>query len=136
MKTCSKCRLEKAGTEFYKRQSYCKDCSKLLVKEYNKNNKDKVKQYSRTKHLKSKFGLTPDQFDSQLDKQGGLCPLCQRPSSGVGGAKGVVDHCHKTGKVRGILCHPCNSALHALERDITWADRAVEYLSKGGVWPP
>lgn len=139
-KKCSGCKVLKNTSEFFKSasrsdglQAYCKVCSKAQRKKYIDKNKDREKRYSREKNLKNKYGITNEQYEAQHKAQKGVCPLCQKPAFGVG-SSGVVDHDHTTGKVRGVLCHLCNSALHAIERDRSWAKRAVEYLDAGGIW--
>jgi len=73
-------------------------------------------------NLATRYGITPEQYDGMLARQGGVCALCggtmERP---------VVDHCHQTGRVRGILCHPCNIKLPAVE-DMGWVMLAWAYL--------
>lgn len=62
--------------------------------------------------LKERYGLTQAQYDEIHCRQEGLCKLCQKRSSG----KLHVDHCHKTGKIRGLLCFRCNTALGVYEK--------------------
>lgn len=73
-------------------------------------------------NLATRYGITPEQYDGMLARQGRVCALCggtmERP---------VVDHCHQTGRVRGILCHPCNIKLPAVE-DMGWVMLAWAYL--------
>lgn len=85
---------------------------------------------SRAKNMRSKFGLSMQDFWAMFDAQGGVCkmPLCLNPLvRGQGGTH--VDHCHSTGLVRGLLCRDCNISLGHYE----YARRlgAAEYL-KGG----
>lgn len=79
----------------------------------------------RERNLMARYGITPQQWDEMMEKQRGLCALCggemKRP---------VVDHCHQTGRVRGILCHPCNIKLPAAE-DMGWLMLAWGYLEEG-----
>jgi hypothetical protein len=83
--------------------------------------REKKKDYLRKYWLKSKYGLTPEQFEIMKVQQGGVCKICKnRPAA-------AVDHCHKTGKVRGLLCKRCNSTLHEIEQE-GWLDAAQEYL--------
>lgn len=51
-------------------------------------------------------GLTPTEYDAMLDRQGGVCAICRRPMDRI-----CIDHDHRTGRVRGLLCHNCNVAL-------------------------
>ena len=79
-------------------------------------------EQKRQWNLSSRYGLTTEQYAQILAKQGGVCALCdgvmERP---------VVDHCHQTKKVRGIICHPCNIKLPAVE-DMGWVMLAWAYL--------
>lgn len=58
------------------------------------------------------YGITVEQYDAMLNSQGGLCARCGQTSSGM---RLAVDHCHDTGRVRGLLCGPCNTYLGRLE---------------------
>jgi hypothetical protein len=72
-------------------------------------------------------------YDEMLQKQGGVCALCRRPESKLrkdGTPMNLsVDHCHKTGKIRGLLCYRCNVALGFLEDDVETLGRAIKYLT-------
>lgn len=67
---------------------------------------------SRERSLQSKYGITPEQWDKMFDRQNGLCPICYKPLRKPGNKWGYraspVDHDHKTKRVRGITCNPCN----------------------------
>jgi hypothetical protein len=75
---------------------------------------------TRTSRLKQRYGLTPEQVAAMFVACDFKCQCCERDVklSGQGHPKnevGNVDHCHKTGKIRGILCNPCNQALGLLK---------------------
>lgn len=72
-----------------------------------------------------RYGITKADFDSLMLAQGGLCPICRDPLTAP-----HVDHDHRTGAVRGILCMSCNVALGHLGDDVGRVSRAVEYLSQ------
>lgn len=80
------------------------------------------------------YGMHPGQFDSMLEAQQGLCKLCSKPllqpSNGRGQGLDVVavDHCHSTGKVRGLLCNACNKGIGFLNDDIKLLKLAIKYL--------
>jgi hypothetical protein len=74
--------------------------------------------------LRTRFGLTFEQVEALLMKQGHTCAICRAE-----GVKLVVDHDHATGRVRGMLCSPCNTALNRAETDIGWLDAARRYLT-------
>lgn len=73
-------------------------------------------------NLKTRYGMTPEEFQARLEKQRHECAICAEPLT-----KPVVDHDHATGVVRGILCHPCNVKLPAVE-DMGWVMLAWAYL--------
>ena len=72
--------------------------------------------------LETRYGLTPSDVQAMLEKQGGACAICVLPLT-----KHHIDHCHTTGKVRGLLCHRCNTRLGGLD-DKQWRDAALRYL--------
>lgn len=83
-------------------------------------------------YLKRNYGVTLDWYEEKWNEQNGLCCICLR-----GGflmdpkrhrTKLVVDHCHSTGKVRGLLCHNCNRALGLLKDDLESVNRVKVYL--------
>lgn len=79
-------------------------------------------------HLKSKYGITIEDRKRLLQMQGGVCAVCEDPT--FGGKEPCVDHDHKTGKVRGMICRKCNAGLGFLKDDITVVERLLEYLRK------
>jgi hypothetical protein len=76
-----------------------------------------------------KYSLTLEQFDGMFAAQGGRCTICLRRR------KLVVDHDHKTGKVRALLCDPCNTVLGFIEDNPARLRSAARYLEKHGVRP-
>lgn len=84
-------------------------------------------------HLKRKFGITIDDYERMHDEQGGVCAICGEYESVKqnGHANSLsVDHCHDTGKVRGLLCNKCNVALGSFKDSIEMLINAVNYLDK------
>jgi Recombination endonuclease VII len=61
----------------------------------------------RERYLKENYGISLEQYQLMLKWQGGRCAICRKKPKGVL----CVDHCHKTGRIRGLLCRQCNSAL-------------------------
>ena len=108
-KKCCRCKLTKNLKEFYKangsqgRSGYCKECEKAKRYEY-------------------KYGITVEELSRLEQKQGGMCAICGRKSALV------VDHDHKTGVVRGLLCNECNMALGLLGDDAWTLHSAADYL--------
>lgn len=125
MKTCSKCKKEKPVGEFYYESKVrsglsacCKKCKGLSGAAWTRRNPES-KQIS---HRRSRYGLEPGDYASLLERFGGKCGVC-------GGSNRIeIDHCHKTGKVRGILCRNCNHALGKFQDSEAMLSRAIEYL--------
>jgi hypothetical protein len=78
---------------------------------------------SRAAWLKAKYGLTVGEYDAMVEAQQGVCAICK--GAVVSKRRLAVDHCHESGKVRGLLCVPCNAALGVLEAHL---DEARRYL--------
>lgn len=82
----------------------------------------------REQKLKQRYGLTEAKYNEIIERQKGRCGICHRFR------RLVVDHCHAGGRVRGLLCSNCNSALGLFEENLTVLANAVKYLRfhKGG----
>lgn len=130
MKTCSKCKTDKPYDDFSKcgagkrRRTVCRACQNSAEK----NRKavadpEKWKASRRAAIIKHKYGITIEEFDEILVRQGGICAICKRPP-----VRPCVDHCHATGKVRAILCGNCNTGIGMLGDDICLLVAATEYL--------
>lgn len=96
------------------------------MKDYYQQNKDKA--YWR--NVKNKYGLSKDGYIEFFDKQNGGCALCEKPFIGLRDTNLHVDHSHETGKVRGLLCLPCNVALGMLGDNEAGLQRALEYVKE------
>jgi hypothetical protein len=79
----------------------------------------------RSYDLKKKYGLSLEQFENMLNAQGGVCAICRKKT-----VRMAVDHCHKTGKIRGILCIQCNPGLGKFFDSPDLCRRAAEYLER------
>lgn len=102
---------------------------KQQVKNWNKNNPGKSKATARNTVLKTKYGITLEDYNIMLFEQDGCCTICNTHHTEF--TKGLaVDHCHTTGKVRGLLCVQCNLALGNFKDDITLMKKAIKYLKK------
>ncbi len=141
-KKCSNCKRILSADAFYKSQGTksgltgeCQECRKTyhrsahahqLKKQWRaKEDKEKVRKQSHKYNIKRKFQLTPEQFETMLSSQNGVCAICHLPA---GKKTLAVDHCHKTGAIRGLLCGICNVALGRWRDDPECAERAKEYL--------
>ena len=99
------------------------------VRKWTKNNRDKVNGYRRKQHFKVSYSLTIEQRNAILTSQGNVCACCGSPEPNH--KQGwVVDHCHTTGKVRGVLCQPCNLSLGKVRESIPHLKALISYLEK------
>ncbi len=89
--------------------------------------RDARRVYNRTNQLR-KYGLTVVEFDRMYQIQQGCCAICKRHQTAVGKIL-EVDHDHKTGKVRGLLCRSCNLTIGYVKEDTTTLQSAISYLS-------
>lgn len=91
---------------------------------YYRNNKDNQTDY----FLKRKYGVSLSQYKELLEEQGGVCAICKRVNHTKN--KLAVDHNHKTGNYRGLLCSKCNTALGQLDENIDYMLAMIGYISK------
>jgi len=90
--------------------------------------KRRLKEASHARRVALVYGLRDGQYEELYAAQGGVCAICERAKGTV--KKLAVDHDHKTGYVRGLLCGPCNSILGHLRDDILTASRLLLYLTE------
>lgn len=114
-----------------KKDYYRRNRNKLLEHYRNRYQKRRVdpkfKEKIRYQILKGKYGITADEYQRMLSEQGGVCAICRQK----GNRKHLaVDHCHKTGKVRGLVCSPCNGFLGRINDDIEILEAIKRYLGK------
>lgn len=93
------------------------------MSEWVKKNPEKVRAY----RLARKFGITSEQYDQCFQSQKGCCAICGKHQSELKKAL-HVDHCHKTGKNRSLLCHKCNLVIGLFEDNDAALERAAGYL--------
>ena len=121
MKKCSKFYAErKSPSDFYGRNSWCKDCFRKLV---------------RDNYLNRVYGISHDDYKKMLLSQGGGCAICgrtedNRPKDSNNAKFLAVDHEHGTGRIRGILCENCNRALGLFKEDRELMKQAIKYLDQ------
>lgn len=128
---CYECKQYKTYAEFSNnktrrngKQTYCKQCGKEHQTEW----------YYRQKHK-----ITVDERDEMLTQQGGKCKICNTPIGFVDdqgrhgnvGNVAVVDHCHSSDKIRGILCGYCNVGIGSFRDNTDYLFGAIKYLSSG-----
>lgn len=114
---CSSCNHIPPTPKYFKRRKriICKKCRA---------------QRSREQMLVKEYGLTFQAFNDLLLQQGRRCAICRTDKPGGRGSF-CVDHCHKSGRIRGLLCNRCNIILAKMGDDLAGAQRFVNYLSTG-----
>lgn len=155
-KHCIVCLVEKALTAFEPDRNTCRSCRNdrrnanrnLTIehanqKSWRKNNpliirankrrhyyrhKEKLLKLSRNNSLKRLYNITQEEYERLLQSQGGVCKICKTHPSKLK-LKLCVDHCHGTGRVRGLLCHNCNRAIGLLRDDLDTVLSATLYLA-------
>lgn len=137
---CSKC----GGSDYYlsakHKRRICKPCNKNRNEKWKTVNPKKQKEMSlrysrspagrenhRSNCLKHRYGITLAEFKRMFEGQNGLCLICKSNRSKKRDL--VVDHCHSTGKVRGLLCDPCNQGLGMFRDNLEFLKGAFNYLA-------
>ena len=140
-KQCGKCKIIKEITAFarlskksksYKQfkngiKPWCKEC----YKEYGNKYMRKLRETSGSKgdHYKNKYGITRDQVTVMLEERNYKCDICNQESDHRYD-KLCVDHNHKTGKVRGMLCFSCNVLIGQAKDDPIRLEKSANYLRR------
>jgi hypothetical protein len=158
MRQCRICGLDKPLEDFPKvrdckegRQSFCKTCKNANHRAWRARNLDRERQresanearrraanpaqharnalYSRARRL---YGMSGEDVMKMLEDQNGKCPICQNAimwGASHGASRMVIDHCHESGQVRGLLCDQCNKGLGLLKDSPDLLASALTYLA-------
>ena len=131
-KKCSLCKTVKIRDQFYSDKSradglsaYCKLCSSQRNKKWREKNPEKSSESSLWTRRKIFYGIDKNKFYELIEKQQGLCAICKKDID----KSAHVDHCHKNGTVRGLLCRNCNNGLGLFNDDINHLQNAINYLT-------
>lgn len=151
---CVDCDEHKPADAFYRYKTgslytRCKPCHYSYTQRWRAANRERVRQLERERYAGRyatkirarkrlrKYGLTPEGYTALVERQGGLCPICLEPlveldGPAVNGSGDwnlpSIDHCHDTGRVRGVLHRRCNLAIEFLLADDALR-RARRYLA-------
>jgi hypothetical protein len=109
-KRCPECGVTKPSGEFHRNRRrpdgllyYCKECWSARGR-------------------RAKYGISDVEYQKMFDKQGGRCLICDEA------VPLVVDHCHTSGRIRGLLCGNCNKGIGNLQESVANLERAIAYL--------
>lgn len=147
MKVCPKCKKELSFDNYNfdkngKINTVCKYCKNENYKNWYQKNKQKVKErkakyhektkeYRRWYTIKLRYGITKEEYETIFKNQGHKCGICKNTKSGHKNTdEMVVDHCHKTKKVRGLLCNRCNTLLGSVNEDISILRETIKYIKR------
>ena len=130
LKKCKQCGRIKNKTEFQKDVSKkdglrpeCKECTSI-------NRKKSYDFERRRKHeLNRKYKNGHDEYKRLFEEQKGKCAICKSPENGRYKSLSV-DHCHDTGKIRGLLCNNCNRGIGLLQDSCEVVESALQYLKE------
>lgn len=103
---------------------------------YSKENRRNTGPKARLQHVKRLYNLDADTYLGMVLKQENLCAICGNVETSKNKNGDVrplcVDHCHTTGKVRGLLCNKCNALLGHANDDISVLENSIKYLMTFG----
>ena len=137
MKTCPWCNIEKPLEQFLRRSTtkagrgnICKDCHARVypTRQERRKLRQEARVYTvesvRKYHLAQRYGLTESTLNGLYDKANNVCQVCSSSKDLC------IDHNHKTGTVRGILCKCCNTALGMLNEDVVRIRKLIQYIEE------
>ena len=119
------CKVCKSELLLYGNRTQCKNCHKARVRRSGSSRYQRdgaYRQRSFLAHVRRSYVVTQKEYETKVLDQAGRCGLCG------GTAELNVDHNHATGKVRGLLCSPCNKGLGAFYDNPTVLRAAADYL--------
>jgi Recombination endonuclease VII len=112
----------------------CANCKKFkLLDDFHKH---KGRKLGRTEHCKScrnylivtkRYKLAPNELTNMYKLQGNACKICKKADTGKW-KKLSIDHCHKSGKIRGLLCTNCNQGIGKFKDNIEILEKVIKYL--------
>lgn len=149
-KICTKCKVDKPTSAFSPRKrvksglnSHCKDCANDFARQREKSNEEKLRNLASGRKYRRKFpfrnrerrwkeqgiNLTHKEFNKRFKKQKGCCAICGRHQSEFKNSLNV-DHNHKTGQVRDLICITCNHLVGYVETRKETLEKVKGYLKK------
>lgn len=96
-----------------------------------KHGRSQTKEYDLELHMKRAYGLGFKEYEEMLFNQNGVCAICSgEPPKNQHKKRLNIDHCHSTGKIRGLLCDACNRAIGLLKDSPDLLNKAISYLAR------
>lgn len=131
---CTSCHQEKPEDAFYWRKEQnrptrrCRECHSTAMRKYRSKpvTKVKLKAEYRRRHLRKTFDMSEEEYASMASAQNNLCRICKSPERSA--RRLAIDHCHTSGKIRGLLCNPCNRGIGLLKDSPEIIRAAAVYL--------
>ena len=142
-RTCTHCNTQKPLTHYHRKtkgssrlRTQCKDCERDKNREWLVANPEKAalykirkrRPYDSAEERRRTYGISAADYDRLLVAQGGVCAICGGNNLAKNRNTLDVDHCHDSGKVRGLLCGRCNRAIGLFRDDSALCVAAAEYL--------
>jgi hypothetical protein len=103
--------------------------SREASRRYRARHPERYKAQTRHQNLR-RYGITAQEYDDLLTAQSGVCAICGHSERYRDRQRLAVDHCHTTGRVRGLLCSACNKGIGCFEDDPAILERAIDYLHR------
>jgi len=143
---CTNCNQSKTIKDFpcvsktnRKPRTQCKQCCAKKQKEFYANKPEQYQNYVKQRRYKNKglykrvanlktFGLTIEDYENMLLRQNNQCAICGTKQC-TSGKRFAVDHCHQTGRIRGLLCLRCNQAIGKFNDNYFLLQQAADYVS-------
>jgi len=129
-KWCNRCEIEKPEADFHKDKTvrsglygFCKVCKTNASKQWQKDNPTR----KRETQLKRNYGISLEDYQEMKKAQNNCCATCDRNESELKRSL-MVDHCHTSGKIRGLLCDECNLSLGKIKDNIQTLEKMILYL--------
>lgn len=132
---CETCRAEHKKAQDRTKSQRWKDANRekhvAYLREYHQARKDDPEYRRRRREAMTfyTYGITQAELDLMIQKQGGLCAICGGPPNGIG-TRLHIDHCHDTGRIRGLLCSNCNTMIGLAKNDPERLLLAAAYLEE------
>jgi hypothetical protein len=131
---CARCKKPKRPEQMAEKSRHmCKRCLTDKTREWAASNPSRWEQQRRKSYLKKKYGVSAEDVDDLLIRQGGACAICGKREGDSRGFRMHIDHDHATGRVRGILCNLCNQGLGAFHDDVALMTTAIAYLAAASI---